>query len=504
MKRSVATLLAAIALHQQALAAPSTPPVLHRVVITEIMANPVGVDPAYGQWIEIMNPLDEPVNLQGMVLTAGTSKEPHVISWAKEELLQPGGRLVLGRTADTSLNGGVEIGYVYGGDILLDPEQDLVTLKSSADVVDAVSYGSELATCPLPPLAGASISLEPGDQAIPNWCYARTEYGALGNKGTPGAANTWCDDDGDGFAEDQGDCDDTLASVNPDAGEACNGIDDDCNGTIDDGLPAPPACKSEGVCAGTAAACLGHDGFVCAYPDTYEPVESACDGLDNDCDGDTDEDVKPPDGACLDAGVCAGSSWLCAGPKGWLCTYPATWEPAEATCDGLDNDCDGDTDEGFDIGGPCTRGEGACSRPGVIVCGADGEAGCTASPGKPAAETCDGVDNDCDGETDEGFVDATRKVGAVCTVGVGACAAVGKYRCADDGAALECQAVPGTPRTEVCGDGEDNDCDGVVDEADCGGAGCGGSPADGPPSAFPLAALLLACLLALRQSTARR
>ncbi|MBI2061034.1 MAG: hypothetical protein HYT87_14805 [Nitrospirae bacterium] len=80
-----------------------------------------------------------------------------------------------------------------------------------------------------------------------------------------------------------------------------------------------------------------------------------------------------------------------------------------------------------------------------------------AFPGNP--EVCDDVDNDCDGKVDEGF-----DIGPSCTVGVGECAKAGTLKCKTDGTDTECNATPGTPSAESC-DGKDNDCDGEIDDA---------------------------------------
>jgi hypothetical protein len=66
------------------------------------------------------------------------------------------------------------------------------------------------------------------------------------------------------------------------------------------------------------------------------------------------------------------------------------------------------------------------------------------------AEICDNKDNNCNGQPDEGF-----NVGQSCTVGVGECARTGQFVCKADGTGTECNATPGTPTTEIC-DNKDN------------------------------------------------
>jgi hypothetical protein len=82
---------------------------------------------------------------------------------------------------------------------------------------------------------------------------------------------------------------------------------------------------------------------------------------------------------------------------------PLACEPAPELCNGVDDDCDVLVDEDFPVGEICSAGVGGCARIGINVCSADGQGVlCTAEPGPPATETCDEVDNDCDGTVDEG------------------------------------------------------------------------------------------------------
>ena len=163
---------------------------------------------------------------------------------------------------------------------------------------------------------------------------------------------------------------------------------------------------------------------------------------------------RAADGACAAAGsrVCAadGAGTICGAVPG---------EPAAETCNGLDDDCDGTVDNGFDPGAACESGVGACVRAGDRVCTADGAGTeCGAVSGAPTAETCNGLDDDCDGFVDDGF-----DTGAGCTVGEGLCARDGARVCAADGSGTVCDATPGAPAVEQC-NGLDDDCDGTLDE----------------------------------------
>jgi hypothetical protein len=187
-----------------------------------------------------------------------------------------------------------------------------------------------------------------------------------------------------------------------------------------------------------------------------------CDGIDNNCNNTTDEGLHRPE-ACVAPGAtgeCArAGTWSCGGTAGWTCTAA---RPATEVCDGKDNDCDGMVDDSVPSGGACADGVGECRTRATLAC-AGGVMRCT--PAAPVAETCDGKDNDCDGKVDEGRVccrrttevcdgednDCDGKIdeGNICD-GDGPCGA-GKVRCDCTGGCLiprKCQDIcdPRNPR----------------------------------------------------------
>ncbi|WP_168210824.1 putative metal-binding motif-containing protein [Persicimonas caeni] len=158
-------------------------------------------------------------------------------------------------------------------------------------------------------------------------------------------------------------------------------------------------------------------------------------------------------------------------------------------CDGVDNDCDGQVDEDVtttyyldaDDDGYGVTGEEqqACSPDGNYRATDAGDCDDNAASVNPGStESCNGFDDNCDGNTDEGCPctgteTAPCYTGAQGTAGVGLCQQ-GTKTCDGAGAWGECQNEV-TPVTEVCDDGSDNDCDGLTDceDDDCAAQTCG-------------------------------
>ncbi len=403
-------------------------------------------------------------------------------------------------------------------DGLVDDDDDSVTGTSTWYIdADADGYGldgSDTEACWQPSgTAGVAGDCDDADPAFnpgasEDDCTDPADYNCDGSTG-------YSDDDGDGYAACE-DCDDSDAAVNPDASELCNGVDDDCDGDLDE----PDADDAStwyadtdgdgyGDIGATTVACDQPAGFVSAAYATdcddsdadISPVDpERCNGVDDDCDGLVDDD---------DSAVSGTTTWYvdadedgyggprlhvdaCEAPSGFVADatdcddLDASANPgADEICDGVDNDCDGFTDEPDAIDastwyvdadadgyGGAGLSSTACTQPsGYVADSTDcDDADAAVSPG--AAELCNGIDDDCDGSTDEGdatdattwYVDADADGYGGARLHVDACEAPSGYvadatDCDDGDAAV----FPGA--TELC-NGVDDDCDGDLDEDD--------------------------------------
>lgn len=224
--------------------------------------------------------------------------------------------------------------------------------------------------------------------------------------------------------------------------EVCNGLDDDCNGYIDDGIASVTCGTDEGECSAGTQVCIGG---VSVCQNAVEPVEETCNGLDDDCNGVIDD--IPAQACGSDVGACSFGTLTCSGAA-VVCTGAV--DPVEETCNGIDDDCDGQIDE--DISQVvCGSDVGSC-RTGVTQC-VDGAVVCEGSTG-PEIEICNGEDDDCDGIVDNGIVFDP----AACGIDVGECVS-GTVECINGN--LACSGAV-MPVVETC-NGLDDDCDGVAD-----------------------------------------
>ena len=252
-----------------------------------------------------------------------------------------------------------------------------------------------------------------------------------------------------------------CVSVTLPSTERCNGVDDDCDGEVDEGNPSGGgrcATGMNGVCTLGTELCES-GALVCQQ--TVEATSEICNGLDDDCDGQIDEGGVGGGGACDTGhpGICAFGSIRCVDAQ--LVCQPAQ-DALPEICNGVDDDCDGTTDELWadELLQPCSTGIGLCRRGGMLVCNVLGnDVTCDAEQVMGSAERCNGLDDDCDGETDEDFA-----VNAACTGGLGQCAQSGVWVCSDDQLQVVCNASPGNPGPEQC-NGLDDNCNGEIDEA---------------------------------------
>jgi hypothetical protein len=160
------------------------------VVITEIHRDPAAVTDSVGEWIELYNAGDDPIDVSGWTLRDDGS-DAHLVSPDQPLVIAAHDYLVLGRERSTALNGGAPVDYSYGLDVILyNSADELSVLDADLVPVDRVTWSAADA---FPATAGATMSLRDtslDNAAWSNWCSAVTPYGSLGELGTPGAPNT--------------------------------------------------------------------------------------------------------------------------------------------------------------------------------------------------------------------------------------------------------------------------------------------------------------------------
>ncbi len=335
----------------------------------------------------------------------------------------------------------------------------------------------------------------------------------------PDAPQWWVDGDGDGYgalwpppirnceqpegyAGEPGDCDDEDPAVNPGAEEVCNGIDDNCDGRVDEGTGVRTVYPDEdgdgfGDPEGAVTTCEPMPGYILiggdcddTNPDVNPGAEDVCNGIDDNCDGEVDENGGPvtwyPDRDGDGYGAPRPTITSCDQPPGYVAENgdcdddnPEINPGAEDVCDGVDNDCDGDVDDGLTATTyyPDADGDGfGASEPSIVECHpvpgyvkVDGDCDDQNPEVNPdAQEVCDGLDNNCDGNVDEGLEFYTwyrdrdgdgygTLVGAVedCTQPSGYASMSGD--CDDTNPGIN----PGAD--EVC-NGLDDNCNGEIDE----------------------------------------
>ncbi len=197
-----------------------------------------------------------------------------------------------------------------------------------------------------------------------------------------------------------------------------------------------------------------------------------CDTLDNNCNGTKDEgcsctngETRPCYGGAKgteDKGPCKPGIQTCANGA-WGNTCAGEIIPKTEECNKVDDDCNGQVDDGNpDGGGACSTGKQGICAAGTDNC-QNGALVCVQNL-QPKTETCNKLDDDCDGVVDDGNPGG----GGACTLASlqGECK-TGAQACT--GGSLTCTQTV-FPKTEVCNN-KDDDCNGAVDNGNPGGGG---------------------------------
>ncbi|MFK7934574.1 MAG: lamin tail domain-containing protein, partial [Saprospiraceae bacterium] len=159
------------------------------LVITEIMPNPDAVSDSNGEYFELYNATNAPIDIMDLEIKDVSSGNSHTV--ATSVVIAANGYAVLAKSDDTPTNGGLTVDYVVGSTLSLgNTSMDGVIIECEGTIIDQVAYTSSF-----PYSSGVSMELDPttlnamSNDDVNNWQAATETYGD-GDNGTPGAANT--------------------------------------------------------------------------------------------------------------------------------------------------------------------------------------------------------------------------------------------------------------------------------------------------------------------------